>query len=144
TTYFDKYLFEGDPAILRDIAQQMLPLVPAGTEVLAGLELGGVPVATALSLAAGLPAAFVRKEPKSYGTAKLAEGAEIAGKRVLVVEDVITTGGQVVLSTRELRERGAIVDDVLCVIDRSDGDHARLDAVSLRVRSLFTLDDLGR
>lgn len=63
---------------------------------------------------------------------------------MLVVEDVITTGGQVVLSTRELRERGAIVDDVLCVIDRSDGDHARLDAVSLRVQSLFTLDDLGR
>ncbi|HEX5947303.1 MAG TPA: orotate phosphoribosyltransferase [Acidimicrobiales bacterium] len=144
TTYFDKYLFEGDPEILRDVARQMVSLVPEGTEVLAGLELGGVPVATALSLAAGLPAAFVRKEAKPYGTAKLAEGAEVAGKRVLVVEDVITTGGQVALSTSDLRERGAVVDDVLCVIDRSDGDHARLDAVSLRVRSLFTLDDLGR
>lgn len=144
TTYFDKYLFEGDPGILRDIAQQMVPLVPDGTEVLAGLELGGVPVATALSLATGLPAAFVRKEAKAYGTAKLAEGAEIAGRRVLVVEDVITTGGQVVQSSEDLRERGAIVEDVLCVIDRSDGDHARLDAISLRVRSLLTLDDLGR
>jgi orotate phosphoribosyltransferase len=143
TTYFDKYLFEGDPTILRDVAQQLVPLIPDDTEVLAGLELGGVPLATALSLATGLPAAFVRREAKSYGTAKLAEGAEIAGKHVLVVEDVITTGGQVVLSTRDLRNRGANVDDVLCVIDRSEGDHAKLDAISLRVRSLFKKADLG-
>jgi orotate phosphoribosyltransferase len=142
TTYFDKYLFEGDPAILSDIAEQMLPLIPHGTEVLAGLELGGVPVATALSLASGLPVAFVRKEAKRYGTAKLAEGADIVGRQVLVVEDVITTGGQVVLSTAELRELGARVDSVLCVIDRSEGDHTKLDAISLRVVSLFTKGDL--
>lgn len=142
TTYFDKYLLEGDPEILRDVADLMTPLVPDGTEVLAGLELGGVPVATALSLATGLPAAFVRKEAKAYGTAKLAEGSEIKGKRVLVVEDVITTGGQVVSSTADLRNRGAIVDEVLCVIDRSHGDHSRLDELSLRVQSLFTRSDL--
>lgn len=143
TTYFDKYLFEGDPVILRDVAQQMVPLIPEGTEVLAGLELGGVPVATALSLATGLPAAFVRKEVKTYGTVRLAEGADIEGKQVLVVEDVITTGGQVVRSTGELRERGAYIESVLCVIDRSGGDHTALDAVSLQVRSLFTTADLG-
>jgi orotate phosphoribosyltransferase len=142
TTYFDKYLFEGDPAILRDVAEAMVPLVPDDTEVLAGLELGGVPVATALSLATGLPVAFVRKEAKGYGTAKLAEGADIEGRRVLVVEDVITTGGQVVRSTGDLRALGARIDEVLCVIDRSDGDHAALHDASLRVRSLFTRADL--
>lgn len=105
-----------------------MPLVPSDTEVLAGLELGGVPVATALSLATGLPAAFVRKAPKSYGTAKLAEGTEIEGRRVLVVEDVITTGGQ--------------VGEVLCAIDRSEGDHRRLDDAPLDVRALFTRRDL--
>lgn len=141
-TYFDKYLFEGDPEILREVAKLMAPLVPTGTQVLAGLELGGVPVATALSLATGLPAAFVRKEPKAYGTAKLAEGADIDGRRVLVVEDVITTGGQVVSSTADLRQRGAIVSDVLCVIDRSGGDHSRLSEISLQVRSLFNRSDL--
>jgi orotate phosphoribosyltransferase len=140
--YFDKYLFESDPGILRDIAEQMVPLVPEHTEVLAGLELGGVPVATALSLATGLPAAFVRKEAKSYGTARLSEGADLAGRRVLVVEDVITTGGQVVRSTGDLRQRGADVKDVLCVIDRSEGDHAMLDAISVQVRSLFKKADL--
>ena len=142
TTYFDKYLFEGDPAILRDVAQQMVSLIPGDTEVLAGLELGGVPVATALSLATGLPAVFVRKEAKTYGTAKLAEGAQIEGRKLLVVEDVVTTGGQVALSTGDLRERGAIVTDVLCMIDRSEGDHAALNASALRLRSLFTRADL--
>jgi orotate phosphoribosyltransferase len=142
TTYFDKYLFEGDPAILGDVAELMVPLVPSGTEVLAGLELGGVPVATALSLATGLPAAFVRKAAKSYGTAKLAEGTDIEGRRVLVVEDVITTGGQVVASAEDLRARGAVVNEVLCVIDRSEGDRTRLDDASLSVRSLFTRSDL--
>jgi orotate phosphoribosyltransferase len=143
TTYFDKYLFEADPAILREVAEQMVPLVPDDTEVLAGLELGGVPVATALSLATGLPAAFVRKQAKAYGTARLAEGAVIKGRRVLVIEDVITTGGQVARSTSDLRDRGADLDTVLCVIDRSGGAHVELDALSLQVRSLFTTADLG-
>lgn len=142
TTYFDKYLFEGDPALLMQVAEQMVPLIPDGTEVLAGLELGGVPVVTALSLASGLPAAFVRKEAKSYGTARLAEGSDVVGRHVLVVEDVITTGGQVVLSTNDLRNLGAAVDTVLCVIDRSGGDHAKLDAIDLTVTALFTRDDL--
>jgi orotate phosphoribosyltransferase len=74
--YFDKYLFEADPRLLYDIASALEQLVPEGTEVLAGLELGGIPIVTALSLETGLPAAFVRKNAKTYGTAKLAEGAE--------------------------------------------------------------------
>lgn len=142
TTYFDKYLFEGDPAILRDVAELMAPLVPPETDVLAGLELGGVPVVTALSLTTGLPAAFVRKAAKPYGTAKLAEGTDIEGRRVLIVEDVITTGGQVVASTEDLRTRGAVVNEVLCVIDRSDGNHTRLTDASLCVRALFTRSEL--
>ena len=78
TEYFDKYRFEADPVLLADIAAALAPLLPSDTEVLAGLELGGVPIATALSLHTGLPAAFVRKEAKTYGTAQLAEGADIA------------------------------------------------------------------
>ena len=143
TTYFDKYLFEADPALLRAVADAAAPLIPSGTEVLAGLELGGVPVATALSLATGLPAAFVRKEAKAYGTAKLAEGADVAGRRVLIVEDVITTGGQVAMSVQQLRDRGALVDTVLCIIDRSGGDHAPIDEAKLELLSLFTAADLS-
>jgi orotate phosphoribosyltransferase len=142
STYFDKYLFEADPALLAAVARAAVALVPPETEVLAGLELGGVPVATALSLATGLPAAFVRKEAKAYGTAKLAEGAPIDGRRVLVVEDVVTTGGQVVLSARDLRERGAELVAALCVIDRSGGSN-QLAGAGLPLLSVFTAEDLG-
>jgi orotate phosphoribosyltransferase len=138
TEYFDKYRFEADPVLLADIAEALVPLLPTGTEVLAGLELGGVPIATALSLQTGLPAAFVRKEAKAYGTAQLAEGADIVGKRVTVIEDVITTGGQVVISTRQLRELGAIVDHVVCVIDRSPDHGAALADDGLTMTALLT------
>ena len=141
--YFDKYLFEADPVLLGAVADLAARLIPDGTEVLAGLELGGIPVATALSLVTGLPAAFVRKAAKPYGTTKLAEGASVEGRRVLVVEDVITTGGQVVQSTDQLREQGAKVEQVLCVIDRSGGNHTALTEASLTMRSLFTSQELG-
>jgi orotate phosphoribosyltransferase len=142
TEYFDKYRFEADPALLADIVAAMAPLLPAGTEVLAGLELGGVPIATALSLRTGLPLAFVRKEAKTYGTAQLAEGAPLVGRRVTVIEDVITTGGQVVISTGQLRALGAIVDHVICVIDRSPDGGAALAAAGLTMTSLLTRADL--
>jgi orotate phosphoribosyltransferase len=143
SVYFDKYMFEAEPAVLGTVARRMAALVPADTEVLAGLELGGVPVATALSLETGIPTAFVRKEAKTYGTAKVAEGSEVAGRRVLIVEDVITTGGQVVASTEQLRALGATVEAVLCVIDRSAGDHTRLESIGLKTISLFRAEDLA-
>ncbi len=141
TTYFDKYLFESDPQLLDAVARAAQPLIPHETEVLAGLELGGVPIATALSLVTGLPVAFVRKQAKTYGTAKLAEGADVTAKRTLIVEDVITTGGQVVASARELSERGAELVGVLCVSDRSEGEHV-LDEAGLSLMSLFKASDL--
>ncbi len=142
TEYFDKYRFESDPTLLAEIAEALVPLVPPGTEVLAGLELGGVPIATALSLRTGIPAAFVRKQAKPYGTARLAEGVDIEGKVVLVVEDVITTGGQVVISTADLRGLGAKVSHVVCVIDRSPDHAAALTAQRLTLSALFTRAEL--
>jgi orotate phosphoribosyltransferase len=140
--YFDKYRFEADPALLRDIAAAMAPLVPPGIDALAGLELGGVPIATALSLETGLPARFVRKEAKTYGTCQLAEGGDVDGMRLLVVEDVVTTGGQVLLSTADLRARGAVVDTVLCAIDRESGGTEAFAAEGLELRSLFRMSEL--
>lgn len=140
--YFDKYLFEADPALLREVAEEMAPLVPADAQVLAGLELGGVPLATLLSQVTGLPTAFVRKQAKTYGTCKLAEGADVAGERVVIVEDVITSGGQVVASAGDLRGLGADVVRVLCVIDREQGGRERLAEADLDLASLFTWTDL--
>ena len=119
-----------------------MPLVPEGTDVLAGLELGGVPLATALSQLTGIPAAFVRKEAKTYGTCQLAEGAVIDGRRLTVVEDVVTSGGQVVISCGDLRERGAIVEHALCVIDRESGGPGALAELGVELRPLFTMTEL--
>jgi orotate phosphoribosyltransferase len=140
--YFDKYRFESDPGLLRAIVDAMAAAVPAGTELLAGLELGGVPLATMLSQVTGIPAVFVRKEAKTYGTCQLAEGADVAGRRCTVVEDVVTSGGQVVISCGALRERGAIVEFALCVIDRESGGPAALAAVGVELRALFTMSEL--
>lgn len=119
-TYFDKYQFESDPALLARIAKAMAPMIPEGTEVLAGLELGGVPVATALSLETGLPAVFVRKARKAYGTAKIAEGTSIEGRNVCIIEDIITTGGQALESAEYLIDDGAKILGICCVIERSE------------------------
>src|ERR1700752_5105171 len=118
--YFDKDQFEADPALLGELADAMVPLIPEGTEVLAGLEMGGIAVVTALGLRSGLPCAFVRKAAKSYGTARLAEGAEVRGRQVLVVEDVVTSGGQIAISAGQLRQPGARIGPALCVIDRQE------------------------
>ena len=136
--YFDKYLFEADPLLLARVAREMIQLVPPGTEMLAGLELGGVPLATAVSGILGMPTLFVRKEAKAYGTAKLAEGPPFAGKRIAIVEDVITTGGAVRDAVGELRAAGAIVEVVLCAIDRSVGEDNPLADVDLEVRAVLT------
>jgi orotate phosphoribosyltransferase len=138
TEYFDKYQFEADPVLLDQIGQAMAPLVPAGTEVLAGLEMGGIAVTVALGRHTGLPCAFVRKVAKAYGTARLAEGAELGGRRVLVVEDVVTSGGQVAISTGELRELGADIGEALCVIDRQEGGAEALAQHGIALRALFT------
>lgn len=140
--YFDKYRFEADPVLLDAIAEAMVPLVPAGTEVLAGLEMGGIPVVTALGRHTGLPCAFVRKEAKAYGTRRLAEGAETAGRRVTIVEDVVTTGGQIVLSAQELRALGAEITDALCVINRNPITPAPLTEAGLTLHALLRSADL--
>ena len=140
--YFDKYLFESDPVLLEAIAEHMVPLVPDGTEVLAGLEMGAIPVAAILSVKTGLPAVYVRKKAKEYGTCKLAEGTDVTGKKVCIIEDVVTTGGQIFLSTEDLRGLGATVEHVLCVIERNPASHEKLGAAGLTLKPLFTMDEL--
>jgi orotate phosphoribosyltransferase len=140
--YFDKYLFETSPALLARVAEAMVGLVPDRTELLGGLEMGGIPIATVLSTKTGLPALFVRKKAKEYGTCKLAEGPDVAGRRITLVEDVITTGGAVRDATNALRELGAIVEVVVCAIDRSPAEENPLADVGLEVRPVLTKADL--
>lgn len=140
--YFDKYRFESDPALLGDIVAALAPLVPPEVEGLAGMELGGVPIATMLSSVTGLPVFFVRKEPKKYGTERVCEGGDIRARRLLIIEDVVTTGGQMVLSAQDLRAEGAVVEHALCVIDREGGGADVAAAEGIELRALFTMRDL--
>lgn len=139
--YFDKYLFEGQPALLREVAEAMAGLIPP-CDVLAGMEMGGIPIATVLSQLSGVPTVFVRKAAKEYGTRKAAEGGPVAGRRVVVIEDVVTTGGALLASCARLRDEGAIVDTVVCAIDREQGGRANLAAAGLELRAALTRRDL--
>jgi len=140
--YFDKYLFETDPALLARVASAMVPLLPRDTDLLGGLEMGGIPIVTVVSAQTGRPALFVRKQAKTYGTCKLAEGPDVAGRRVTLIEDVITTGGAVRDATTALRAAGATVETVVCAIDRSPGDADPLADVGLEIRSVLTKVEL--
>lgn len=141
-TYFDKYKFEADPKLLLSIAKEMASLVPGDTEVLAGLEMGGIPIVTMLSQVTGLPAAFIRKEPKEYGTCRYAEGGSLEGKKFVLIEDVVSSGGAIIDALEKLRNDGMIPTMALCVIDRQTGGKEALAAVGLPLKSLFTFSQV--
>ncbi len=140
---FDKYAFESDPRLLREIARALAALLPDQADAVAGLEFGGIPLAIVVSQVCGLPTVFVRKQAKTYSTRRLVEGIEINGKRLIAIEDVISTAGQAIESVRELREQGAQIETVLCVIDREAGDADRLAEHGLQLRSLFRMAELS-
>jgi orotate phosphoribosyltransferase len=138
-TYFDKYRFEADPALLRRIGMAMQALIPPGITVLAGLEMGGIPIVTMLGQLTGLPTAFLRKEPKTYGTCRYAEGADLPGERVLMVEDVVSSGGAILNTLDMLRADAVEPIGAICVIDRETGGMEALAAKGLPLRSLLTM-----
>lgn len=140
--YFDKYKFEEDPSILNEVAWYLSSSIPARTELLAGLEMGGNNLATALSFQTGIHTRFVRKHAKEYGTQNIVEGGPVDGKQVCIVEDVVTTGGQIIESVGVLRALGAKVEDVVCVILRDRRVIENLSQHGLRLQWLFTMDEI--
>lgn len=132
-TYFDKYQFESDPVLLLAIAH-----------ALAGLEMGGIPIVTMLSQVTGIPAAFIRKEPKAYGTCRYAEGASLQGRRFILIEDVVSSGGALVDAVAKLKADGMVADLALCVIDRQSGGTEALQAVGLALKAAFTFAEIER
>jgi orotate phosphoribosyltransferase len=141
-TYFDKYRFEADPALLLAIANAMAPLIPAGSDALAGLEMGGIPIVTMLSQVTGLPAAFIRKKPKSYGTRQYAEGAPLKGRSFVLIEDVVSSGGALIDTLSMLKADGLWPVSALCVIDRESGGKEALAGAGLELKSLFTYSQI--
>jgi len=141
--YIDKFRLTTDPRLLARLAAALAERLPAGTQRIAGTALGAVPLATALSLRTGIPSLFVRADAKAYGTGKAVEGVVATGDRVVLVEDVVTTGGAGVAALAALRETGAEIIGALCVVDREDGGAERFADAGVRLDALFTRTELG-
>jgi len=140
--YFDKFLFETEPALLKRLGKHLATLVPANTQRLAAPELGAVLLGGAVSMETGLPLVLVRKEPKGYGTSKQIEGRFEAGDRVTVIEDVVTTGGDSLRSAQVLRDAGMDVIHLVVVLDRGEGGEENIRQAGIPYSPLFRIQDL--
>jgi orotate phosphoribosyltransferase len=141
--YLDKYRFETRPDLLRRIARALAGIMPSEVDRIAGPELGAVALAAALSLEVDRPFVIVRKASKGYSTERLVEGELVAGDRVVLVEDVLTTGAQAIRAAERLRAEGADVVAILGVVDREEGAAAACEAAGIALRSVFTRSGLG-
>lgn len=143
TYYLDKYLFETQPDILAELGQRLAAHVSPSTTRVAGAELGGIPLVTATAMAANRPAVLIRNQKKDYGTAKLIEGTLEPGDRIVIVEDVATSGGQVLEAAQTLQKAGAYVEKIVAVVDRQEGAGENISAAGFAYASLLTRSDLG-
>ncbi|WP_121741261.1 orotate phosphoribosyltransferase [Natronorubrum halophilum] len=139
--YVDKYLFETDPRCLEAVADAFAERLSADDK-LGGVALGGVPLAAATSVAAGVPYVIARKQRKEYGTGNLIEGRLEEGEEVVVVEDIVTTGTSLVDAIEALREAGATVDRALVVVDREEGGRENVEDAGVEMEALVTASDL--
>lgn len=141
--YLDKYLFETQPDILDALGDLFAEHVDDSITRVAGAELGGIPLVTVTSLKTGKPSALVRNQKKDYGTAKQLEGKLDAGDRVVLVEDVVTTGGQTLEAAKVIRDAGATVVKIIVVIDRQEGARENIEGEGFDMHALLTKADLG-
>lgn len=141
--YLDKYLFEAQPAILRELGSRFARHVQPDTTRIAGAELGGVALAASASMASSLPFVIIRNAKKDYGTQKMYEGRIDAGDRIVLVEDIATTGGQVLEAAKVIAGLGATVQKIVAVIDRQEGARENIEGAGFVFESLMTKGDLG-
>ncbi|QLK27333.1 orotate phosphoribosyltransferase [Natrinema zhouii] len=139
--YVDKYLFETDPDCLELVAEAFADRLSADDK-LGGVALGGVPLAAATSVAAGVPYVIARKQRKEYGTGNLIEGRLEDGEEVVIVEDIVTTGTSVVEAVEALREAGATVERALVVVDREEGGRENIADAGVETEALVTASEL--
>jgi len=141
--YLDKYLFETCPDILKALGEEFAKYVTGDITLIAGAELGGVALAAATAMQTGKNWVIVRNSKKGYGTGKLIEGVLKRGDVVLLVEDIATTGGQVLEAAKVLTDAGAKVKKIVAVIDRKQGAAENITQAGYKFESLLTKDDLG-
>lgn len=141
--YLDKYLFETQPDILQALGQSFAEHMTDDITVIAGAELGGVALAAATAMETGKPWIIVRNSKKGYGTGKMIEGVLKKEDTVLVVEDIATTGGQVLEAAKIIADAGATVRKIVCTIDRKQGASENITEAGYTFESILTKEDLG-
>jgi len=141
--YLDKYLFETCPDILKALGEEFARYVTDDVSLIAGAELGGVALAASTAMATGKNWVIIRNSKKGYGTGKMIEGVISQGDVVLLVEDIATTGGQVLEAAKIITEAGASVKEIVCVIDRKQGAEQNITNAGYKFESILTKDDLG-
>jgi len=140
--YVDKYLFETDPGCLRLLGRLFSERIPPDTELLAGIELGSIAIAAAASIESEMSFVIVRKSAKEYGTARQVEGEYHRGQKVLLIEDVTTTGSGIINAARALSGAGLHVERCVCVVDRQGGASIACNSAGLVLESLLTAADI--
>ncbi len=141
--YLDKYLFETCPDILKALGEEFAKYVTSDVTLIAGAELGGVALAAATAMQTGKKWVIIRNSKKGYGTGKLIEGVLNKGDIVLLVEDIATTGGQVLEAAKVITEAGAKVKKIVCVIDRKQGAEENITGAGHKFEAILTKNDLG-
>ncbi len=141
--YLDKYLFSTQPDILDALGKLFAERLGDPVNKLAGAELGGIPLVTVAALASGMPCVFIRNQKKDYGTAKQLEGNLGEGDQVALLEDVCTTGGQILEAAKVIEAQGAKVVKIIGTIDREEGARENIESAGYAFEALFTKTDLG-
>ncbi len=141
--YLDKYLFETCPDILRALGKEFAKHVTDDVTLIAGAELGGVALAAATAMQTGKNWIIVRQSRKDHGTGKMIEGVLKPGDVVLLVEDIATTGGQVLEAAKVITDAGAKIKKIVCVINRRQGAAENITQAGYKFEAILTKDDLG-
>ena len=141
--YLDKYLFETHPDILKALGEEFTKHVTDDVTLIAGAELGGVALAAATAIEANKKWIIVRNSKKDYGTSNMIEGKLEKSDVVLLVEDIATTGGQVLEAAKMIRDLGATVKKIVCTIDRKQGAGENIAEAGFEFDSIMTKEDLG-
>jgi orotate phosphoribosyltransferase len=144
--YLDKYRLATQPDLLREVSAALaarIEQVAPDAQRMAAPELGAVAFAAACSLVSNRPFLIVRSEAKQYGTANRLEGVFNPGERIVLLEDVVTTGGAAVASVKALREAGLLCRVAVCVVDRDEGGREALSAQDVTLHPLLTRADLA-
>lgn len=139
--YIDIKKASTDPIILKMIAKE-ISNYSKNYDLIAGMELGAVPLIVALSLETKIPYVIIRKTKRNHGTSKQIEGKNVENKKVLIIEDVTTSGGSVIETIKILKNENAILDKVIVIVDRESGARKKIEELNLTFFPLLTVSEI--